>query len=209
MAMKDGFVFLEGEHLMKKIIFAAVGVLMLQVSAHAGIFTFESMDLGLNENFVQTDSGVTGTFSGISTQVASLPSGPASWGDRTLLPSVFSTNHMTVWFSQGLASISFEFGDFFDDDEVMSLRAFDAGNNLVGSQDVSYPANLGIPGDVGVIGVSTSGGPIDHIELWGTDELGQNSLYVDNMSFVTAVPEPATTAAVGLGLVAVLRRRRK
>jgi len=195
---------------MKRIIFATLSVLTLQVSAQAGMFDFESLSVGLNENFVQTDSGVTGTFSGTATNVANM-SGlvPATWGTRTLLPGLFTTNHLTVSFSQGLSSVGFEFGDFFADDDVMSLRAFDAGNNLVGSQDVSYPANLGIPGNVGVIGVSTSGGPIDHIELWDTGGQGQNSIYVDNMSFVAAVPEPATIAAIGLGLTALLRRRRK
>ncbi len=197
---------------MKKVILAIIGMAALSAPSDAGLFDFESLATGNIGGFALTDGGVTGTFSASSAtahQVQDLgTNAPAGWLSRTLLPELFNANHTFVTFNVGLTLVAFQFGDFGSDDDFMHLRAFDSSNVLVGSADVFYATSQTIPGNVGNIAVTTSGGPIMSIELWEDGQGGTNDIYIDNMRF-DAVPEPATMAALALGVGALIRRRKK
>lgn len=87
------------------------------------------------------------------------------------------------------------------------LRAYDAGNSLIGAWDLSQGGGISTPNglDIGAFrGVSHAGG-IARLELQGAYLLTQN-LYAQS----TAVPEPTSLLLVGIGVagIALLRRRR-
>jgi len=84
------------------------------------------------------------------------------------------------------------------------LKAFDASNTLVDNQVV-----LGTGAGVGAFFDLTVNGSIARIEFSQDNPgTGGDGMIFENLAF-TPVPEPASMAALGLGAVALLRRRRQ
>lgn len=189
--------------------FALVGA-----GANAALFDFESEAYSTTvRGFSMTDSGITATFldPGSDSWIVDLgTSAPAGWLSHTFLPAVFATNHQVVDFSTLISYAQIEGGDFFADDDELHIRAWSgagATGSVVASFDGSYSASMGVPGDVITGSVAFSGG-FASIEFWEDGATGSNDFYTDNL-VVRAVPEPATLVALGGGLAAMLRRRRK
>jgi PEP-CTERM motif len=106
----------------------------------------------------------------------------------------------------GANFVSIDLGDFNSDADSLFLRAYDAANNLLGSDAFEIDAAF-----VGMVTLSVSIAGIDRVEFGGVGGQG-SSLYGDNFTYNTgAVPEPATWAMMLLGfggLGAMLRSRR-
>ncbi len=104
----------------------------------------------------------------------------------------------TITFSNFVNQVSiFASGGVFQGTFVMS--AYGAGNTFLGASLVNTNA-----GQWGLVGVNTGANAIDHVTL--TEVSGATFFVYDDLS---AVPEPATMAVLGLGAAALLRRRRK
>ncbi|HRJ27653.1 MAG TPA: PEP-CTERM sorting domain-containing protein [Fimbriimonadaceae bacterium] len=136
--------------------------------------------------------------------------GPATWGTQTLLPGTTTSDAMRLTFDLPLSFVSIEASDFGADDDVLSLWAYDGPEgtgNLVGSHVLSRSSSMQIL-DVQTLFVASSSYNIRSIRFSGVGINNVNNVYFDNLS-MRAVPEPATSAALGLGVAALLRRRRK
>lgn len=136
--------------------------------------------------------------------------GPATWGTRSLLPSTTTADPMQLTFDLPLSFVSIEASDFGADDDVLSLWAFDGPEgtgNMVGSHVLNRSASMQIL-DIQTLFVASGSYNIRSIRFSGVGISNVNNVYFDNLS-MRAVPEPATLAALGLGVAALLRRRRK
>jgi len=104
----------------------------------------------------------------------------------------------TMTFSGGITAISVDFGGVSDSASA-GLYAFNAAGTLVGSvAGISQTGTftLSLSGLVGANRVVVTEG--DYGDWVGTD----------NINFTSAVPEPASMTALGLGTLALIRRRK-
>ena len=109
---------------------------------------------------------------------------------------------MRIDFSSTVASVSAWLGDLgADDDGICSLEAYNAANVLVDVDSLAYGTSATPAGPLSV------SGSIAYVLAKGSGPF-PNSIFWDNVE-TTAVPEPATMAALGLGVAALLRKRRK
>jgi len=135
---------------------------------------------------------------------------PAHWGRNSLSPFFDASGGDFICdFALGINSFSVEFGDYepSDDDEILLEAWSGAGGTgtFLGSIGASAPSDttgfdwdfLGFGGSPAAMSIVMKGGSADF----------PASLFWDNI-VVESVPEPATFAVLGLGVLA-LRRRRK
>ena len=199
---------------MRKIVFSTLTVMAATVSFGAELVTngdFEATppDLGW------TVSGTTiiGDWSGsVVSSAGNLgpPTNTAWLGgvngtDDQLRQTVTSVNGGTATFSFDLFYTN-EDGPNFD----LFLVYLDS--VLIYSQDLgdSFPVTLYGPNHISVdVSDQMDGGSKDILFEVLTDGSLPCSAFVDNVSIQTAVPEPASLTALGLGALAVLRRRKK
>ena len=107
----------------------------------------------------------------------------------------------------GTNFVSVDLGDFNADADAIFLRAYDAGNNLLGSDTFNIAAAF-----TGLVTLSVSVAGIDHVEFGGVGVAG-STVYADNFTYTSGgVPEPGAWALMLLGfggLGAMLRSRRE
>lgn len=134
---------------------------------------------------------------------------PPSWGNRSLNP--FTDDQQgAFWleFTSPVQGFSLEYGDFGGDLDIGQMWAYDGvdnTSNLVDTDVDNYGAGA-FPGSIGTLAVS--GASIRSVYFIAGSSSFPHSAYYDNFR-VRCVPEPATMAALGLGLLAVTRRRKK
>ena len=105
------------------------------------------------------------------------------------------------------------FGGYFTYSQALTLQAFDAGNNLLGSSTSLLGSNLALSGDPGsspneFLQLSFAG--ISSVRISG-DSLG-GSFTADNVTYTTpvaAVPEPSSIYLLLSGMGGLLLFRRK
>ncbi len=138
------------------------------------------------------------------------PGPPASWGNRALSPFNDSSQNAFVFrFSQPVSFFSIEVGDYGVDNDTLTVSGYSGNDNtssLLDSNVVNYGLATFPTLSTGQINSAVG---FQSIYVMGGSPGFQNSLYYDNVHVETAtVPEPATLTVVGLGLAAIIRRRK-
>jgi len=117
----------------------------------------------------------------------------------------FGNNRGQLWdFDNPLSAITFLFGDNGgDDDGFVTIDAYDAANNFVVGGNFFY----GTSDTVGSLNLA--GTNMDHFMVNSNGTQAPGSLFFEVSATTNgAVPEPASMATLGLGVVALIRRRR-
>ncbi|MFW6163725.1 MAG: PEP-CTERM sorting domain-containing protein [Planctomycetota bacterium] len=120
-------------------------------------------------------------------------------------PSPYSTLRADI--AGGTTAVSVDLGDYNQDSDTLFLEIFTATNVSVG-----YTSQVIAGSFTGMKTLSLSHPSIAYAVFGATDPaLGGSSVYADNFTFESSdvIPEPATLSLLGLGGLALLRRRRR
>ncbi len=194
----------------------AAGLACLVSSAAADSFNFDNVTPGFYQSSLSvTDNGLTLTvtpegnpsgFVDIAGSGVPLLGSLSAIGSNTnpLLVGEFTPLRFT--FSSPVDAITFAFGDAGgDDDSPVTIQAFDALNNPLGTLTTDYPAGF-------ADGKTLSGsfGDASYFLLSsGTTSGNANSIFWEVPSVTpSAVPEPTTFALLGCGTLFALGARR-
>ena len=218
------------------LVFLVVGVLAGAASADSVLFDFESepvdgvTDGNLTElNIFDSGSGLSVDISRSSgvgfdvindTAVDSRNSYPPSFGDQALSPFFeFATEDFFVAnFSSVVSAVSIDAGDFAEDPDTITLQAFTGLNgtgSIVETDIQSFTGNLTLSGNGDPandpVTLSVAGQDIRSITFVGFGgSQFPNSVFFDNLTVSTAVPEPATgTFLMLLSVTSLLVRRKR
>ncbi|GIK18567.1 MAG: hypothetical protein DYG93_06200 [Leptolyngbya sp. PLA2] len=140
---------------------------------------------------------------------------PASWGSRHLSPTFnyFKDDYFLMSFSRPVAAISIEFGDFGQDQDTAEIHAYvdiEGLGDLLGSA-YAYLGNSDISTDPPTrVEFTAAPGQVFSSVLFraGANPFFQ-SAFMDNIVIQTEhAPAPGTLAALALGALVGLRRRR-
>ncbi len=139
---------------------------------------------------------------------------PDDWGTKHLSPAYNLTedDYMLMSFSQGVTSVTIEFGDFGQDQDLAELFAYDQlhgqGDQVgyvsgeMGDSDIRYDDSTTLTLN------ASADHPIWSIRFRGGIDPFYQSTFIDNIR-VNPVPTPGTLAAVGLALGAYASRLRR
>lgn len=186
------------------------------------LLVFSCLSIGVAANAqVIWDESTNGDLSGDRLAPTSLVLGQ---GNNSIIASMGGSDKDYVHFSMdsGLALVAI-FVENYESDDDFAFMGFQAGTTLTEDPWTANPANLlgwtlwgtGDNGQDLLTRMASQSGTIGFsIPLTGSDftfwiqQTGDDADY--QLNFVTApVPEPATLAAVGFGLAAFARRKRK
>jgi hypothetical protein len=113
------------------------------------------------------------------------------------------------------ASPIFGFSGFFNYSTALQIVAFDSSHHTLGSASSLFNSNLALSGDPGSSSnefLQLALADIASVSITG-DSLGGSftldDVSVNEASEVTPVPEPGTFSLIGLGLVSLVRKRRR
>jgi hypothetical protein len=188
----------------------------------AQLFDFESQSgtevpSGALTSLSMTDAGLTmvitrqgGTAFDIVENINSQSGKPASWGRMSLTPFINSNGGAFILdFSTGIDFFTVEAGDYGADSDTISIEAWSGlggTGTLIATAAPTY-------GAAAFPTIATGGGTIPgtalSIVLKGGSPGFEDSLFWDNIQATAAVPEPASFAILGIGALALLRRKRK
>lgn len=186
------------------------------------IFDFESQagtesPTGALTSLSMTDAGLTmvitrqgGTAFDIVENINSQSGKPASWGRMSLTPFINANGGAFILdFSTGIDFFTAEAGDYGADSDVISIEAWSG----LGGTGTLIAIAAPTYGTAAFPTIATGGGLIGgtalSIVLKGGSTDFADSLFWDNIQATAAVPEPASFAILGIGALALLRRKRK
>jgi PEP-CTERM motif len=206
----------------------AIGSVVASSQAFS-LFDFESSPVTSNfsgstggyTSLAQTDGGLTLTITrsgGARFDVFDNPtmglgnSFPLTWEGRSLSPFfASSTNDYFVGnFSMAVNAVELEGLDFSPDSDTLVMEVW-TGLNGTGTLLATKSNFWGTQIGPNYVGVGWNGGntlQAQSILFRGGSTAAPQSMFIDNIA-ATAVPEPATIAALGLGAAAMIRRRRR
>jgi hypothetical protein len=212
----------------------AAGILfMMSAAASAAtiVFDFEDQPVdgssdGSLTSLTMVKSGLTveimrsteASFDVLNSTAIGFPNAyPIGWGSQALSPFVNETiaDFFIATFSLPVTSVSLETGDFgLDSPDVVVLEAFlnvGATGTKVDTDSASWVGDLGLtgPGDpaIGLSVNSTSG--FRSVAFFGGTSGFPHSVFFDNLTATTVIPEPSTALLLGFGLAGLATAGRK
>lgn len=209
--------------MMKSLFLAALAVACVGSAQAYSLFDFEGFaatnTTGAFNSLSSTKNGLTLTItrsSGTNFDVIDngLGTFPLTWDARSLDPFFDCGNddYFVGDFSSAVSAVELEMTDFGQDSDLLEMNVW-SGAGGTGTLLAAVTADWGLnsaPSYAG-LGWNGVGDGLSAMSITfrggARDTETFNSMYVDNIA-AQAVPEPATLLALGLGAVALLRRRR-
>ena len=189
------------------------------------VYDFESIDVPAGEPRVNFDTPLAISQDGLTMTISHESDIPFSINVQTGTPlfnAQFDLQALSAFnglngaadpgafildFDRTLTSITVEMGDFGADFDNLLLQAFDgagAEGNLLASDTGTLPQGGSLFG-FETLTIEADG--IQSIRMIGGGDEFPNSVFFDNIA-VTAIPEPSSLGALGVGLGALCLRRR-
>lgn len=138
---------------------------------------------------------------------------PLTWGNRSLSPFFASAanDYFVGNFSSQINAVELEALDFSPDSDTIVMQVWSGlsgTGTLLATVTNTWGTNVG-PSYMAVgWNANGSGNYARSIVFRGGSTPAPQSMFIDNIA-ASAVPEPATMAALGIGALALIRRRRQ